>query len=304
MGKWALRTAHLGALGGLAALCAVACAPAAEAGVVDRPGFRVGGLVVMWGGSDFSENGGTAPVVSDFYLLDGVASGSEGTDLIAADGVTINLNTGRYNATSDGSESMWEFEVLDPDGGGQFISAGPHQTLDANDAYTAFGVDPDTDIDLQGTTNRASQFYVASNTAFDIYAHATDLVSDGEFASLGYGNIRYRLRYNSSGGNGTGMPWGGAAQDPAVGGGGLQMPPNLNAQAWTLADISGQPTKVFDGGRRTARVPGNLAAQSVGFQSRYRLVGSGATGIDVGDYDLSMGSGTLGATVTYTVYVP
>ena len=300
MGKWALRTAHLGALGGLASLFAIACAPA-EAGTVDRPNFRVGGLVVVWGGSDFSENGGRAPVVSDFYLLDGVASGAEGVDMIAADGVTINLNTGRYNATSDGSRSSWEFEILNPDGGGQFISAGPHQTLDANDAYTAFGVDADTDVDLLGAGNRASRFFVASNTAFDIYAHATDLVNDGAFGDLGYENIRYRLRYERTGGGSTGMPWGERAQDPAVGGGGLQMPANLGASAWTLANLSGGPTKVFDGGRRTAAQTGNLIEQSVGFQSRYRLAGSG---IGADTYDLSMGAGTLGATVTYTVYVP
>ena len=300
MGKWASHVAFAGAMGGLVALCALACTPA-EAGSVDRPTFRVGGLVVMWGGSDFSENGGRAPVVSDFYLLDGVASGAEGTDIIAADGVTINLNTGRYNPTSDGSRSAWEFEILNPDGGGQFISAGPHQTLDANDAYPAFGVDGDTDIDLLGNGNRASQFYVASNTAFDIYAHATDLVNDGAFSDLGYGNIRYTLRYRASGGGATGMPWGGRAQDPALGGGGLQMPPNLGANAWTLANLSGGPIKVFDGGRKTAAESGNLVEQSVGFQSRYRLAGAGIGG---NTYDLSMGAGTLGATVTYTVYVP
>ena len=300
MGRWANHVAFAGAMGGLASLCAIACTPA-EASSVDRPTFRVGGLVVMWGGSDFSELGGRAPVVSDFYLLDGVASGAEAIDIIAADGVTINLNTGRYNATSDGSRSSWEFEILNPDGGGQFISAGPHQTLDVNDAYTAFGVDNDTDIDLLGNGNRASQFYVASNTAFDIYAHATDLVNSGAFSDLGYENIRYRLRYNQSGGGGTGLPWGGRAQDPAVGGSGLQMPPNLGANAWTLANLSGGPTKVFDGGRKTAAEAGNLVEQSVGFQSRYRLTGAGIGG---NTYDLSMGAGTLGATVTYTVYVP
>ena len=65
--------------------------------------------------------------------------------------------------------------------------------------------------------------------------------------------------------------------------------------------MSAGPTKVFDGGRRTARLRGTLLQQAVSFQSHYTLVGAGAT---VNNYDLSMGAGALGATVTYTVYTP
>lgn len=290
---------HALALSGAVGLCALACGTDADAGVVDRPGFSAKGLVIMWGASDFSENGGVAPVVVDFNQLDGVASGSAATDLIAADGSTINYNTGRFNASSDGSEAAWEYQINDAVFGGTFNSAGPHQTLDANDSYTAFGLDNDTDIDLLGGGARFSQFYVASNTAFDIYAEASDLVAEGAFSTLDFSNIRYRLRNRLTGGGGANR-WGMAAQDPGVGGDGV-LPPWTGPDRWTLDRIAGAPTKVFDGGRRTAAQPGNLMAQSVSFQSGYNLRGAGING---SNYDLSMGAGTLGATVTYTIYAP
>jgi len=88
-----------------------------------------------------------------------------GNDIIGVDGRTINYNSGRYNAIQSGDESGWEFQVNDAAFGGDFISSAPNQTLDANDAYTAFGLDDDTDIDLLGGGGRASRFYVASNAA-------------------------------------------------------------------------------------------------------------------------------------------
>ncbi len=53
--------------------------------------------------------------------------------------------------------------------GGAFNSSALHQTLDANDSYTAFGFNNSTDVDLLGGGNRASRFFVASNVIFDIF---------------------------------------------------------------------------------------------------------------------------------------
>ena len=273
----------------------------AQAGVVDAPAFEVPPLVIVIGASDFIENDGEAPIVGDFYLLDS-ASGTEGTDLIADDMVSTNINSGRANPSSNGVGSVWEFQIQNQTSGGDFISAGPHQVLNEDDAYTKFGLDGTTDVDLLGGGARASRFLVASNTAFDIHAEATDLVNTGAFATLGYQNIRYRLRYNVTGGP-AGFRWGERAQDPAGGGGtGITFPQNNNpAQRWTLQNLSSGPTKVFDGGRRTAAERGSILEQAVSFQSRYNLIGAGING---NNYDLSMGTGTLGATVTYTVYSP
>jgi hypothetical protein len=278
--------------GGLigAALCA---GETANAGTVDRPFFRANAVVVVIGASDSSENGGTAPVAVDFNLLDNVTSGNAANDIIAQDGYTTNFNGGQFNASSDGSASGYEFAIQNQTFGGAFISAGPHQTLDENDAYTAFGLDDTTDMDLV-TGNRASRFLVASNTAFDIYAEASDLVATGDFSTLDYSNIRYRLRLNVTGGSGA-WQWGARAQSPQNGGGGIVNTVN------DLDDMSAGPTKVFDGGRRTANAPGTLIQHAVGFQSRYRLRGAGGV---INNYDLSMGTGELGATVTYTIYTP
>ena len=134
----------------MAALAAIACSAPASATVVDRPYFKASSIVIVFGADDFEENGGVAPVVYDFYLLDNLASGVAGNDIIGVDGRTINYNTRRYNPIQSGDASGWEFQVNDATFGGTFTSSAPHQTLDADDSYTAFGLDDDTDMDLLG----------------------------------------------------------------------------------------------------------------------------------------------------------
>jgi len=124
----------------LLALIAAGTAIPVSATVVDRPYFKANSVVIVFGADDFAENGGTAPIVYDFYLLDNLGSGVAGNDIIGVDGRTINYNSGRYNAIQSGDESGWEFQVNDAAFGGDFISSAPNQTLDANDAYTAFGL--------------------------------------------------------------------------------------------------------------------------------------------------------------------
>ncbi len=269
-----------------------------RADIVDRPFFKASSIVIVFGADDFAENGGVAPVVYDFYLLDNVASGTIATDIIGVDGRTINYNTARYNPIQDGSGSGWEFQVNNAVFGGAFTSSAPHQTLDANDAYTAFGLDDTTDIDLLGGGGRASRFFVASNAAFDVYGQASNFQATGDFAGLDYTNIRYRLRYQVSGGGGANR-WGQRAQDPGAGGAGVVL--GQNGTLWTLNDLSAGPTKVFDGGRRTARTDGSIMQQAVSFQSRYNLRGGGITG---NNYDFSMGTGAVSAEITYTIYTP
>jgi len=70
-----------------------------------------------------------------------------------------------------------------------------------------------------------------------------------------------------------------------------------------LSDLSAGPTKIFDGGRRTARTRGSLLEQAVSFNIRYALSLT-ADASDKNSYDFSMGTGTIGADVTYTIYTP
>jgi len=270
----------------------------ALANVIDRPFFRANSLVIVFGADDFVESAGQAPIVFDFVTLDNLGSGAVGNDLIAADGRSINYNSQRYNPIQSGESSGWEYQINSPTFGGVFNSSGPHQTLDANDSYTAFGLDDDTDIDLLGGGARASRFFVASNTAFDIYGQADNFAATGDFAGMDYGNIRYRLRYQVRGGNGANR-WGQSAQDPAVGGSGVIV--GQDGSLFTLDDLDGAPIKVFDGGRRTASAPGSIMQHAVSFQSRYNLRGSAITG---NNYDFSMGVGSVSADITYTIYTP
>ncbi|WP_409432233.1 hypothetical protein ACJ3XI_08410 [Litorimonas sp. RW-G-Af-16] len=284
-------------LSGVLTFAGLAAATSAYGNVIDRPFFNASSIVIVFGASDFEENGGVAPIVFDFLLLDSAPSGTEGDDLIAADGRSINYNTQRYNPIQSGTGSGWEFQVNDATFGGQFNSTAPHQTLDANDSYNAFGLDATTDIDLLGQGGRASRFYVASNAPFDIFGEASNIQATGDFSSLDYTNIRYRLRYQVTGGGGANA-WGQRAQDPGAGGAGVVLGQN---NGFTLDDLSAGPVKVFDGGQRTAANRGSIMQQAVSFQSRYNLRGAGTTG---NNYDFSQGIGSLSADVTYTIYTP
>ena len=162
-------------------------------------------------------------------------------------------------------------------------------------SYTAFGIDNSTDIDLLGTNFRFAFFFVASNTAFDIYAEASNLVRSGDFSALDFGNIGYQLVELSPASPTIGQN----SQLASVGGNGIIL--GNNATGFTLDDISSGKTKVYDGGRRTARLPGSIAQQATGFASVYRLRGSPITGTN---YDFSLGTGILSADVTYTIFAP
>ena len=285
-----------GVLGFLLASCL--SAPALSA-VVDRPFFRASSVVIVFGASDFQENGGVAPVVYDFHILDDATSGQAAPDLIGVDGRTINFNTGLYNPIQNGESSGWEFQVNNETFGGNFNSAGPHQTLDANDSYTAFGLDNSTDVDLLGGGSRASRFFVASNVPFDIFGQATNLSTSGDFSTLDYSNIRYRFGYQVQGGGGANR-WGQSAQDPSPSGNGITYGAD-DGPLVTLDGLAGVPVKVFQGEQRTAEREGSIMDHAVSFRSRYNLRGATING---NNYDFSQGIGSIAADITYTVYTP
>lgn len=259
-------------------------APSTLAATLDRPFFRAASIVIVFGGSDFVENGGVGPVASDFYLLDNTPSGQAGADIIAADGVALDYYGGN-TPISDGTARTNELlRIEGQPNGGVLTNVADFNVLDANDSLTEFGIDDNTDLDMSSYF-RISRFYVTSNTAFDIYAHASNLTATNDFTALGYEDFRYILFSQTTGS---------AAQNPAIGG--LGRITSVN----DLGDISAGPTKVFDGGRRTARARGTIQQQAVSFIPIYYIYKG-----DPGNaYDLSMGTGTIGADVTYTVYTP
>jgi len=265
--------------GGAAAML---MASAAHASVIDRPFFQVLGVVVVWGGTSANQNDTAAPVVSDFVLLT-PATGTAGADLIEPNDV---------HAVVTGTLSPINGATGTPAGGGILTDNGPAGILDATDTLTAFGIDDNTDVSgLLG--DYTSSFYVASNAAFDIHAVSTAATTTGDFTSMDENDISFALAVATDGsgdpetGTQGGVTYGTAAQDPSVGG-------TPVTGLVDLGDIQTE-TKVFDGGQRTAATTGNLAAQSVRFDATYGLAGG---------YDLSMGTGSISADVTYTIFVP
>jgi len=270
-------------------------ASTAYASVIDRPFFQVLGVVVVWGGTDFDDNGGTAPVVSDFVLLT-PATGTAGADLISGD--VYSVVTGSLTPINSGDTAVSATAVIDPvtgeTSGGVFTDNGTAGVLDAADTLTAFGIDANTDVDGL-VSNHESSFYVASNAAFDIFAQSSNVVATGDFAgTYNDANISFDMAVTVSGNDG--LAFGGNAQNPTGGATGVVTTID------SLDDISTQ-AKVFDGGQRTAASVGALAAQSVRFDSTYELDSDTGT-VGVQGYDLSMGVGTLQADVTYTIFVP
>jgi len=276
--------------GGAAALVT---ASTAYASIIDRPFFQVLGVVVVWG-ADSIDGADNAPVVSDFVLLTN-ASGSAGADLIAVDGATV--LTGTLDAIKDGEENIDGLTAaVNPVTGGAangtFVDNGTAGVLDAADTLTAFGIDANSDVTGGMLQEHTSSFYVASNAAFDIFAQSSTFLATGDFLAdgdLGMGNITFAMALDVAGNDGTpGLAYGANAQSPGT----------FVAAVEDLADMA-VATKVFDGTIRTASARGSLASQSVRFDNTYTL--DDGTG---GGYDLSMGSGTIQADVTFTIYVP
>jgi len=277
-------------------VAAMMTATSAYASVIDRPFFKVLGVVIVWGADDTAANSGAAPVASDFVLLTN-ASGTAGADLIADDVYTVVTGSLDPIAGDEGQASATIDPITGQTSGGVFTDDG-NGLLDAADSLTAFGVDGTTDIDGALTSDHTSTFYVASNAAFDIYATASAATATGDFLVDGVdeSNISFAMAVDASAGTVGGLSVGSDAQDPSVGGTGVV------ATIDSLDDLSAA-TKVFDGGQRTAATRGSIADQSVAFNMTYALTDPTATGTDTG-YDLSMGSGTITSDVTFTVYVP
>ena len=291
---------HIRKLGvSLAVLCA--CVSAAKASVLDRPFFQNLGVVIVWGSNNFAEAGGTAPIVSDFVLLNGVASGTAGNDLIGANVGTVatgslaplNLNS---PTISDGASEFGNDFISEQVFGGEFEDNSPTGILSAGDTLTAFGLDENTRVGSEGNTH-SSSFFVASNTAFDIQGQLFSPIATGDFLiDFTLENIAFDMDVTVSGDDG--IVFGTAAQDPTDGGTGL-LPTLTTLDPFNVPDA----IQVYDGGRRTASAPGSIAEQSVRFDLNYAL--DGDTDIDgIQPFDLSFGNGTISMFMVYTIFAP
>ncbi|GGX59103.1 hypothetical protein GCM10011309_05810 [Litorimonas cladophorae] len=271
----------------------------AYASVIDRPFFQVLGVVVVWGADDAAT---AAPVVSDFVLLT-PASGSAGADLIGGQNVNtvITGSLTPVDGTGPAASGTATNPVTGATSGGALTDAAGVGAgiLDASDSLSAFGIDGSTDVSGL-TSSHTSSFFVASNAAFDINAVAGGLAKTGDFAAdtdIGLEDISLKMSFDTTGVANTvgGLTYGANSQDPGAFVGGVETATGTDLSVVAAAGATG--LKVFDGTQRTAATPGSLADQSVRFDNVYDF--GGASG-----YDLSMGSGTISAQVTYTIFVP
>ena len=251
----------------------------ANASIVDRPHFKVLGVVVVWAADD---SNGNTPIATDFVIdsnTGGTASADR--DLIgdaALDGRTV--VTGSLTPTADGSSTAALGDILTIDDDGDSTN-GVTQSVDTA-TPTSFGAFDVTGETIGGNLTHNSSFFVASNTRFNIDGDASAVTESGDFS---LSDISFSMSVDVDGTVAdAGIAHGSAAQDPLG-----SFPTFAN-----LAAVNG--TDVYQGGRLTAASAGSITAQSVRFDATYELGTAG--------YDLSMGAGEVEAQVVYTVYAP
>ncbi|MEO0816844.1 MAG: hypothetical protein AAFX86_05995 [Pseudomonadota bacterium] len=273
------------ALGAITALM-LTSAPEATAEIVDRPGFRVQGAVVVWA----ADETGTSPIVSDFIIDTGtgnnaVASGD--TDLIAgADARTVVTGSLTYFDNSIADEQGAPLRIQRIPGGGFNTDVDVSGVMDVNDTFAPFRIRGNSDINTR-RMEIFSSFYVASNVPFSIDGIATP-IGDTTPAQMN----RMRAYFDGVTVSGDdGLPFGSAAQFPHSDGvtGGRRMN-GRRFSNWTTS------RPVFRGNQRTAASRGTLAEQSVRFDIRYRY--------NSGDVDLADGVFDAEAEIVYTVFIP
>lgn len=263
----------------LAASTAAVATPA-NASIIDRPHFKVLGVVIVWAAD---ETNGNTPIATDFVIDDSVGGvAANDTDLIggaALDGRTV--VTGSLTPTKDSASTAALGDILTIDDDGNSAN-GVTQSVDTG-AATPFGAFDVSGETLGGDLVHNSSFFVASNTAFSIDGTATAITQSGDFDMT---DVSYSMGVTVSGtAANDGIDFGGNAQDP---GGTFGTFANLGAMTGAVP--------VYQGSQRTALSAGTITGQSVRFDATYELGTSG--------YDLSMGAGEVEAEVVYTVYVP
>lgn len=260
----------------------------ASAELVDRPHFRLEGLVIVWAAD---EAGGT-PLVSDMIIdtgTGGSAATSGDTDLIASDVHAV--VTGSLVPTQDGLASAtggMPFLLTNTDRGTISTDTNGDGIVSGDDAFTSFGLRNITDARVDAV-RQSSSFYVASNVPFAIDAQAFTPTTFTEFILLQI--TRVSLSMTQTGDDG--LAFGSSAQLPHTGGANAGFAPSL--RLWDLRN----PRNIFTGNQRTAALPGSIADQSVRFDAEYSIAAANLNG-----YDLSLGTFDFQVEVVYTVYVP
>lgn len=264
--------------GMLALAAGMGIALPAVSGVVDRPSMKYDGVVIVWAADDSSN----APIASDFIIQD---SGNN-TDLIAGNVSTVLTGTLVALDEDYADDAGATLRIQRIDGGPDQTTRNGDRVTDANDSFTPFALQATTDVRTI-RSDIESSFYVASNKGFNIDAIAT---TPGPASDLNL--IRLRMRTTRAGTD-DGLGFGSAAQYPHTGN---NRRAGVQIGNWQRLSTLTSTTTVFSGNRKTARIPGTIAEQSVRFDQTYRW--------NTGNIDLSQGVFDVEAEVEYTVYIP
>lgn len=159
--------------------------------------------------------------------------------------------------------------------------------LDASDALSAFTLNPNTDLRLDGRGKSYSHsFFISSrNTRFSMRALASINDVSGDFANtLQLGDIKLTPSFVESG-NDQGFQFGGDANTSSI---------QIVSGVDDLGDLTGAPTQIMNFGRFNGirQRNGDIDEQTIRLDFLYEMP----------DYDLSMGTGRLNVDVTFDFY--
>ena len=275
-------------IAGLALTCCALTTFSAQADTIDRPVFRVAGVVVVWA----ADATGTVPIVSDFVINDG--AGAADSDLISDDVYSVVTGTllPAFDSSSLSEVPSRMFNVRGSPNGNGDIDSNNNGVTDGGDTFNAFELDSDTRLGLRDSVTRSS-FYVASNVPFNIDGQSLRVVGRNDNVMQ---KIFWDMSVTESGDDG--LAFGDSAQFPHSNGaaGGIASVANLYAMRTRQT--------LFTGDQRTASGPGNLADQSVRFDVVYTLGSWQGYSLSTNHTNLAEGIYEVEAEVTYTVWVP
>lgn len=156
--------------------------------------------------------------------------------------------------------------------------------LDASDQLQAFPINSQAQVSLAERELRHS-FWIASNVPLAIHARARLTERSGELAeSHPLGTVEVEIDLDAAGADGV----------LAYGGGSTIAGFHRDGSIRSLADLVAGPRRLFELERATSTGPTDLRRQLVRVNATYRLAG----------YDLSQGTGEMGAEVEYFVFNP
>jgi len=217
------------------------------------------------------------PIGGEMIAFTNRATGTNLTGTLdRSDNARPNDNQGLRLGVSDGN-TVLDVNYLD-DGDG---------FLDAGDNLSAFSLNSNTDLRLEGTGRQYSHsFFITSrNTRFSLRALASISNASGDFAdTVQLGDIKLTPSFVTNG-NDEGFQFGRRANASNI---------QIVSGVDNLGDLTGQPTQIMNFGRRQGIRQGNgdIDEQTIRLDFLYELP----------EYDLSMGIGSMNVDVEFNFF--